>query len=39
VAAGVCPCCKRTVKQLAAHMKEKHPEFVNNPEMKQEGAP
>lgn len=25
--AGVCPCCNRTVKQLAAHMKAKHPEF------------
>lgn len=26
VAAGVCPCCQRTFKQLAAHMKAKHPE-------------
>jgi len=25
--AGVCPCCNRTFKQLAAHMKNKHPEF------------
>lgn len=25
-AAGVCPCCTRTFKQLAAHMKNKHPE-------------
>lgn len=25
--AGVCPCCNRTVSQLAAHMKTKHPEF------------
>jgi hypothetical protein len=24
---GVCPCCKRTVKQLAAHMKSKHPNW------------
>lgn len=24
---GVCPCCKRTFKQLAAHMACKHPEF------------
>jgi uncharacterized Zn finger protein (UPF0148 family) len=24
---GVCPCCNRTFKQLAAHMKTKHPEF------------
>jgi hypothetical protein len=26
-AAGVCPCCHRTVKQLAEHMKTKHPNF------------
>ena len=26
-AAGVCPCCNRTVAQLAAHMKSKHAEF------------
>ncbi len=25
--AGVCPCCNRTFKQLAAHMKNKHPNF------------
>lgn len=25
---GVCPCCHRTVKQLAQHMACKHPEFV-----------
>jgi hypothetical protein len=24
---GVCPCCNRTFKQLAAHMKNKHPDF------------
>jgi len=24
---GVCPCCKRTFKCLADHMKEKHPNF------------
>lgn len=24
--AGVCPCCNRTFKQLAAHMKTKHPD-------------
>ena len=24
---GVCPCCKRTFKQLAAHMKGKHPNY------------
>ena len=26
---GVCPCCNRTFKQLAAHMKRKHPEYVD----------
>lgn len=25
--AGVCPCCNRTVKQLADHMKAKHPNW------------
>ena len=25
---GVCPCCNRTFKQLAAHMKNKHPEYA-----------
>jgi hypothetical protein len=24
---GVCPCCKRTFKQLAQHMAHKHPDF------------
>jgi hypothetical protein len=28
VSHGVCPCCQRTFKQLAAHMKAKHPEHV-----------
>lgn len=28
VAHGVCPCCKRTFKQLAAHMERKHPEYA-----------
>ena len=28
VADGVCPCCHRTFKQLAAHMKNKHPEGI-----------
>lgn len=27
VANGVCPCCHRTFKQLAAHMDNKHPDF------------
>lgn len=26
---GVCPCCHRTVSQLARHMKTKHPEFAH----------
>lgn len=25
---GVCPCCNRTFKDLARHMKTKHPQFV-----------
>ena len=25
--AGVCPCCNRTFKQLAAHMTAKHPDY------------
>jgi hypothetical protein len=25
---GVCPCCHRTVSQLARHMKSKHPDFA-----------
>lgn len=29
VAAGVCPCCHRTVGQMAKHMATKHPEFVH----------
>lgn len=27
VSAGVCPCCNRTVRQMALHMKNKHPTF------------
>lgn len=27
-AAGTCQCCNRTFKQLAAHMKNKHPEYL-----------
>lgn len=26
--AGVCPCCNRTFKQLAAHMRSQHPQFT-----------
>lgn len=25
--AGICPCCNRTFKQLAAHMKNKHADY------------
>jgi hypothetical protein len=32
VAAGVCPCCHRTVRQLARHMKTQHPDFPDSPE-------
>lgn len=31
IKAGVCPCCKRTFRQLAAHMHAKHPEFAKEP--------
>lgn len=27
VAAGVCPCCTRTFKQLGRHMKSQHPDY------------
>lgn len=33
---GVCPCCHRTVSQLARHMKTKHPEFASNGEAPRE---
>lgn len=26
-AAGVCPCCNRSFRQMALHMRNKHPEF------------
>lgn len=25
---GICPCCNRTVSQMARHMKSKHPDFI-----------
>lgn len=28
VSNGVCPCCHRTFKQVDAHMKRQHPEYV-----------
>lgn len=27
---GVCPCCNRTFKQLARHMENKHPEYMES---------
>lgn len=27
-AAGICPCCHRTVSQMARHMKSRHPEYA-----------
>lgn len=27
ISKGVCPCCKRTVRQLARHMEAKHPTY------------
>lgn len=26
-AAGICPCCNRTVRQMALHMKTNHPDY------------
>lgn len=26
--AGVCPCCHRTIRQMALHMRTQHPEFT-----------
>jgi hypothetical protein len=31
-ALGVCPCCHRTVSQMARHIKSKHPDFSAKPE-------
>ena len=28
VANGVCPCCNRTFKDLAAHMSTQHPDYI-----------
>lgn len=30
VAAGVCPCCNRTVSQMQKHMAAKHPDYVKS---------
>jgi hypothetical protein len=30
IAAGVCPCCKRSFRDLARHMHGQHPEFVES---------
>lgn len=32
IKAGVCPCCHRTVSQMARHMKTKHPGFSDTSE-------
>jgi hypothetical protein len=32
-AAGVCPCCKRTVSQMKRHMQSKHPNFITAQEV------
>lgn len=32
VGKGVCPCCKRTFKNLADHMETKHPDFADEAE-------
>lgn len=37
VAAGVCPCCHRTVSQMARHMATKHPDYANTSTVKHEG--
>jgi hypothetical protein len=38
ISAGVCPCCHRTFKQLAAHMKTKHPDFkAEDPQATEQG--
>lgn len=29
VSNGVCPCCTRTFKDLAAHMNQKHPDYAS----------
>lgn len=30
VAHGVCPCCNRTFKNLASHMKNQHPDYAHS---------
>ena len=37
IQAGVCPCCKRTFRQLSAHMENKHPDFVKAAQPKLKG--
>ena len=32
---GICPCCNRTITQLARHMKTKHPEYVIEKDLKE----
>jgi len=30
IAAGICPCCHRTFAQVTRHMKNQHPEYVED---------
>jgi hypothetical protein len=30
IAAGVCPCCRRTFQDLARHMKDQHPDYPDH---------
>lgn len=32
IAAGVCPCCKRTFQNVARHMEGQHPDFASTEE-------
>lgn len=32
---GVCPCCNRHFKNLAAHMQNQHPEYTHEPEQEE----
>jgi hypothetical protein len=33
-AAGICPCCNRSFENLRRHMKSKHPNFAEEPDLK-----
>lgn len=32
IAAGMCPCCRRTFQNVARHIEGQHPDFVPSPE-------